>query len=103
MDVNADRNRWDLDRLLDDARAEVPEGLAARLVAGARSASAQRTIFWADVERTARRALAVAAAAAVVTIALAVSTVVVTSGPDNIQTAALVDPSGQLEAYEEAP
>jgi hypothetical protein len=99
MDSNLDS----LDRWIEDARPAVPAGLAGRLIAGARSAPAQRAVFWADVERTSRRALAVAAAAAVVTVALAISTVVATTAPENIQTAALVDPSGQLEAYEEAP
>jgi len=80
----------DLDRMLEDARAEVPEGLAARLVAGARGKESRRQVFWADVDRAARRALAVAAAAAFVTVALAFSAVAATPPPDNTRTASLV-------------
>lgn len=95
----------DLDSLFHEARPEVPEGLAARLIAGARSAEAQRRIFWADVERTGRRALAVAAAAAVITVGLAVSMVVSATAPDNTRTASLVEITvqAQLEKYLESP
>jgi hypothetical protein len=95
----------DLDRWLEDARPDVPEGLAARMIAGARGAEAQSRIFWADLDRTARRALGWAAAAAVLTVALAVSTLLGGAAPDNARTASLVDITvqQQLDQYEETP
>jgi hypothetical protein len=95
----------DLDRWLEDARPEVPEGLAGRMIAGARGAESQSRVFWVDLERTARRALGWAAAAAVVTVALAVSTLFAGTAPDNARTASLVDLTvqQQLDQYEEAP
>jgi hypothetical protein len=93
----------DLDRLLHEARAEVPEGLAARLAAGARGAEARKVVFWADVERTAHRALTVAAAAAVLTIGLAISTIVTSREAPNAQRLSFVDlSSASLDPVESA-
>ena len=78
-----------LDRLLREARAETPPGLAARLAAGARERDAALRVFSADVERTARRAVLVAAAAAVVAVGLGASTVLLLP-PDNARVAASV-------------
>ncbi len=91
----------DLDRMLEDARADVPDGLVARIVAAAPSTEAQRRVFWADVEGAARRTLAVAVLAACISVGVALSTVLSggTPGgtPDNTRTASIVEGYVQID------
>ena len=95
----------DFEGMLHDARPQVPAGLAARLAAAARDPQARARVFWADVERTARRAVVFAAAAAAITIAVAVSLVVATPTSDQRTTASLLDYTEQqsLDTYLESP
>lgn len=96
----------DIEDWIHDARPAVPEGLAARIIAQARTADARRRVFWADVERNARRALVAAAAAAVITVAAAVSLVVAPASNESRTAAAnLADLTVQqhLEQFLETP
>ncbi len=87
----------DLDRMLEDARADVPDGLVARIVAAAPSTEAQRRVFWADVEGAARRTLAVAVLAACISVGVALSTVLSSGTPDNTRTASIVEGYVQID------
>jgi hypothetical protein len=87
----------DLDRMLEDARADVPDGLVGRIVAAAPSREAQRRIFWADVEGAARRTLAMAVLAACISVGVALSTVLSAGAPDNTRTASIVEGYVQID------